>query len=253
MPPIQPMQPVPPVPNMGQPYPTASGMPMVQQVQVIPPKKKDVAGLVKTIVIIILSLIALTFIGLFIWMFTQYDDASSDVDGQIAAAVAVAKDDQAAKDEAEFLEREKYPYKTFSGPIDYGELTFEYPKTWSVYIAADASNGGDFEAYFNPIQIDPISPESINALRLWILNEDFESVSRRYQEYLDREDSDLSVSTMTIHGTTANVYTGTIPNTSLNGYIVLFKIRDKTAVFRTDSVLFKEDFDKLLETITFNA
>lgn len=254
MQPIQPMQPLQPAqPNMGPAYQPAPGMPMIQQVQAIPPKKKDISGLIKTIFIVILSLIALTFIGLFIWMFVQYDEARTDVDGQIASATAAAKDEQAEKDEAEFLEREKYPYKVFSGPIDYGELSFEYPKTWSVYVAADAANGGDFEAYLNPVQVDPISSESINALRLWILDEDFESITESYQKYLDRKDSDLSVSTMTIQGTTANVYTGTIPNTSLSGYIVLFKIRDKTAVFRTDSVLFKDDFFKLLETITFNA
>jgi hypothetical protein len=48
------------------------------------------------------------------------------------------------KPEYVILEREKYPYKTFSGPEDYGKLTFEYPKTWSVYIAAAANKGGDF-------------------------------------------------------------------------------------------------------------
>ena len=37
----------------------SGGMPMVQQVQVAPPRRKDVAGLVKTIVIIILSLVHL--------------------------------------------------------------------------------------------------------------------------------------------------------------------------------------------------
>ena len=61
-----------------------TGMPMVQQVEVLPEPKKDIAGLIKTIVIIILSLVALTFIGLFIRMFIQYDEARSDVDGQIS-------------------------------------------------------------------------------------------------------------------------------------------------------------------------
>ena len=51
---------------------------------------------------------------------------------------------------------------------------------------------------------------------------------------------------------TGNKYTGTIPNTQLSGFIVIFKIRDKTAILQTDSVLFKDDYDKLLETVTFN-
>ncbi len=224
-----------------------------EQVAKMMEPKKDVAGLIKTIVIIIVSLIAVTFIGLFVWMFMQYDEARTDVDGQIAVAVAEAKDEQAMKDEAEFLEREKYPYKTFSGPADYGQLTFEYPRTWSVYIAKDASNGGDFEAYLNPGQVDAVSNTTINALRVTIRDKSFEEVAAEYQRVIDKKDSNLSVSTMTINGTTANRYTGTIPNTELSGFIVIFKIRDKTAILRTDSVLFQSDFDKLLETIQFNA
>lgn len=250
MPPVQVMD-VPMQSNQGVP-----GMPMVQQVQVTPAKKKDAAGLIKTIVIIIVSLIAVTFIGLFIWMYTQYDKASTDVEGQIATAKAEAREEQALKDEAEFLEREKNPYKIFSGPADYGELNFEYPKTWSAYVAKDASNGGDFEAYFNPTQIEPISNTSVNSLRVQIFDKDFESITSQYQRYLENKEKPLSVETIKIGedgSTPANLYTGIIPNTELNGYILIFKIRDKTALLRTDSTLFKEDFDKLVETIKFNA
>lgn len=250
MPPVsgQPVQPI-------QPAMPVSGMPMVQQVQLAPEQKKDVAGLVKTIVIIALSLIAVTFIGLFIWMMVQYNDVRADVDGQISVAVAEAKDEQTTKMEAEFLEREKYPYKTFAGPADYGQLTFEYPKTWSVYVAAAATAGGDFNAYFNPIQVDAVGDETINALRVTILNESFDEVTENYRREMDRKDSGLTMEAVTI-GRDANIvanrYTGKIPGTELSGFIVTFKIRDKTAILQTDSVLFEADFNKLLGTVTFN-
>lgn len=250
MPPVMPSQTM--QPDMGT-MQTASGMPMVQQVKVMPEKKKDIAGLIKTIVIIVVSLIAVTFIGLFIWMFMQYDEVRSDVEGQIAKARAEAMDEQAAKDEEDRLKLEKFPYKTFAGPVDYGELSFEYPKTWSVYVSKDASKGGDFEAYFNPGQIEPISNTSINALRLQILDKDFESVTAQYQKYLESKEKPMSMESVTVNGTSASLYTGVLPSTDLNGYILLFKIRDKTAVLRTDSVLFKDDFDKLVQTIKFNA
>ncbi|MBR3139134.1 hypothetical protein IKG38_03980 [Candidatus Saccharibacteria bacterium] len=249
MPQVQPMQPV----------DTASGMPMVQQVNVLPEQKKDVSGLIKTIIIVIVSLIAATFIGLFIWAFLQYDEARTDVDGQIATAVAIATDKQHAKDEADRLETEKYPYRSFSGPIDYGQLSFEFPKTWNVYIAKDASSGGDFEAYLNPGQVDPISNTTINALRVSILNKSFEDVTKNYERYLTSKEKTLSLESVTVNTategqeTTANKYTGKIPNTDLNGIILIFRIRDKTVLLRTDSLLFEADFNKLIETITFNS
>ncbi len=232
--------------------PAIDPRPMVQQVQVVPKSKNNI-DLIKTIVIVILSLMTVTFLGLFIWMLVQYNDASSDVDGQIAVAVAAAKDEQAKKLETEFQAREKNPYKPFAGPADYGALGFNYPKTWSVYIAADASNGGDFEAYFNPNEVEPVAKNTVNALRLTIRDKDFDAVAQEYQKVMDRKDSNLTMQAVTINDFTANRYTGTIPGTDLNGIIVIFKIRDKTAVFRTDSTLFQGDFDTLLQTITFNA
>lgn len=214
---------------------------------------KGNAGLIKTIIIVALSLVSVTFIGLFIWMMVRYNDVSEDVNGQISEAVATALYDQAAKLEEDFAEREKEPYTTFTGPADYGQLSFKYPKTWSVYVEADASKGGDFKAYFNPVQVDTVGKETINALRVTIRDTAFETVAEEYQRVLNRQDSNLSVEAITVAGTAANLYSGTIPDTDLSGYIVIFKIRDKTAVLQTDSVLFKADFDRVLESVTFNA
>ena len=80
--------------------------------------KKKNTDLVKTIVIVALSLVAATFIGLFIWMFIMWDEASTDLDGQIKQAVAIAVDERETVLENQFTEREKYPYKIFAGPAD---------------------------------------------------------------------------------------------------------------------------------------
>ncbi len=252
IPPVQPAQSA----QTGQFYAGPNGMPMVQQVAAPPEEKKDVAGLIKTIVIIVVSLIAVTFIGLFIWMFIQFKDVQTDVQGQIDVAVAAAKDEQWEEDHDEFTELEKYPFKTFSGPADYGQLTFEYPKTWSVYVAAAATKGGDFNTYFNPIQVDAVGKETINALRVTILEKSFDDVTADYQRKMDRKDSGLTMESVVIGkkaDITANRYSGRIPDTELSGFIVIFKIRDKTAILQTDSVLFQADFDKLLGTVEFNA
>ncbi|MBR2998587.1 hypothetical protein IKF34_02335 [Candidatus Saccharibacteria bacterium] len=255
---FQPVQPMSNFPTQGQAaQPVGVSQPQqyytAEQVEKMMAPKKDVASLVKIIALIFTSLLSVTFIGLFIWKTTQYNEVKTDVDGQIAVAVAEAKDEQAQKLEAEFMEREKQPFRTFSGPADYGALTFDYPKTWSVYVAADAVNGGNFEAYFNPIQVDAVGRNSINALNLSIQDKSFDSVIDSYKRYVEGKEPTLTIESVTVNGAAANRYVGNIPGTDLNGIIVIFKIRDKTAVLQTDSMLFENDFNTLINTITFNA
>ena len=177
----------------------------------VPVEKKDHSTLIFIIVIVFLSVLTVTFFGLFVWKWLEWNDVNTDVGGQKAVAAAAARDEQATLDEKEFLEREKYPYQNFSGPVDYGQLSFQYPKTWSLYVAADASKGGDFKAYFNPIQVDAVSDKSINALRVSILTKSFESVASSYDNYVNRKDATLSMESVTLtSGITANRYKGTI-------------------------------------------
>lgn len=244
------------VPNIQQN--PVTGQPMMMQAPAPAPAapKRDLKSLIKTIAIIALSLFLVTFIGLFIWMYTRYDAAKTDVDNQIADAVVEAVDQNTMKLENEFAEREKYPFQTFAGPADYGELTFEYPKTWSVYIAKDAHNGGDFEAYFNPVEVNEVSNETINSLRLAIKDEAFDDVTAEYQDALEGEAPTLSLQSVTIgrnSDITANRYMGRIPDTEFNGIIVIFKIRDKTVIMQTDSMLFENDYYTLLSSVRFNA
>lgn len=231
-------------------------MPPVQQPLSVAPavtapvaagKEKNKSGVVGIILSVVFLLAAATFAGLFVWSRMEYAELDESVDLKIDEAVSKAKTEQALID----AEEAKKDTRIFTGPTDYGQLSFDYPKSWSVYVASDASKGGDFVAYLNPIEIEPVSESTVYALRVTIRDKDFESVVSEYQRYLDR--GELRVETTTVDGTTANRYTGKIPNTDLNGVIVIFKIRDKTAVLRTDSALLVDDFDTILSTVKFNA
>jgi len=244
MPPIQSAGPTPT-------YQSASGQPMVQQVKIEP--KKDASGLFKLIAIIILSLVSVTFLGLFIWMAAQYNEIRANVDTITEQEVAKAKDEQKTASEEKCEKEKNEPYRVFRGPDDYGSLSFSYPKRWSAYVESDASNGGDYKAYFNPDVIEPINKTNINALRLQILNKNFDEVTATYQKEIDKKDSRLSVRSVVVNEVNANLYTGVIPGTEFEGFILVFKIRDKTAIMQTDSILFENDFNDIIETIEFNA
>lgn len=259
MPPLQPMQGIPTVGgggvNVGGMNGAGAGrLYTAEQVEKMMAPKKDIDGLIKTIIIIILSLIAATFVGLFVWMFVQYNTAQETIDKQISDAVSKAVDDQRDESSKICENEKKNPYVQFAGPIDYGGLEFYHPKTWSVYIAADASNGGDFSAYLNPGQVDDISNKaSLYALRVTIRDKSFDDVAAEYKKHMEKKDSNLNMETTTVNGTMANRYTGTIPGTDFNGIVVIFKIRDKTAILQTDSVLFEQEFNDIISSINFNA
>lgn len=213
------------------------------------PSHNGSSSKIKTIALALVSLIALGLVILSIYLFSQLNDARTNIEGQIDEAVAVAVNENSTKLEEEFAEREKSEYRNFLGPVDYGELSFEYPKTWSLYIAKDAANGGDYEAYMNPIEVHAASNDTIYALRIFIYNKSFDNVAKTYDSSINNNSLQLEV--REINGESANIYTGTMPN-KFYGKIALIKIRDKTVVLQTDSELFFNDFERLLGTIKYN-
>ena len=205
-------------------------------------------NLIETIILIAVSILAMVFIGLFIWKYIEWDNVKTDIEGQIDAAVAMAVAENTTKLEDEFTEREKYPYKSFMGPADYGSLSFEYPKTWNVYVAKDASSGGDYEAYLNPGEVQPVSASTVNALRVIIRDQAFDNVTRTYDNLV--RTGKLEVVTRNVGSTVANVYTGDLPN-NIRGTVTIFKLRDKTVMLQTDAAIFSDEYYRLLDTVTF--
>lgn len=232
--------------------PLNTGAPLSSAHMYAPTTNKKHYTVILTILLILVSALAILFGWLFIQKNSEYQSARTDVDAQIDAAVAMARAETTTKMEEEFAEREKYPYRNFAGPADYGSLSFEYPQTWSVYVAKDASTGGDYEAYLNPVEVQPVSSETINALRVTIIDEAFDYATREYTDMVGREDSTLTLSTRNVGGTLANLYLGDLPN-GIRGAMAAFKLRDKTVMIQTDAELFIDEFYKILDTVTFNS
>lgn len=210
-------------------------------------KKKTHNTLIETLLLVIVTIIAVIFIALYIQKYIEWDAISTDLETQVNAAVAVAVSENTTKMEAEFAEREKFPYKSFMGPVDYGSFSFQYPQTWSVYIARDAANGGDFEAYMNPVEVNPVSSSTINALRVRIRDTAFESVARSYESSI--KNGKLTLETRTVGGVLANVYRGDLSN-SMRGAVMILKLRDKTVMLQTDAEIFLDEFYRILDSVT---
>jgi hypothetical protein len=200
--------------------------------------------------LVALSLLNAIAIAAAIWGIMNFMEQKTNVDGKIAEAVTTAKKDQADSDEVKFTARDKEPNRSFVGPDDYGRLTFNYPKTWSVYVSQDVTqNGGSYQAYLNPVSVPAVTASQQFALRVTIEQKDYDSVISGYAALVKK--GDLHSSAVSVNGSNGTRLEGSFSK-DIRGSAVIYKIRDKTLTMRSDADTFKPDFDALIATIKFN-
>jgi len=188
--------------------------------------------------------------GVAVWAYMNYLDQKNNVDSKISSAVAIAVKESEDKAAAEFLEKEKQPNRQFVGPDDYGRVSFDYPKTWSVYEAKDAVSGGTYEAYFNPGVVPAVASDQQYALHVTIEEKDYDKELTSYDSLVKR--GDLKSSSFKVDDAVNGTRLDGSFTKDIRGFALVFKIRDKTVTIRSDAEVFKGDFDALIQTITFN-
>lgn len=249
--PYQPQQATPPqqmpIPNQAPQQPPYPGYAAAPTPPIKPTKRHEQKlWTILTIVFIITTLIAA---GIAVAAYVHYLDQKNNVDSKVTAAVATAVKDQQDKDAEKYAEQEKQPNRQFAGPDDYGRLAFDYPKTWSVYVAKDAASGGNYEAYFNPVAVPEVSKTNRYALHVTIEQTDYDQVIKNYEKLVSS--GELKSTVVNADGQTGTRLDGSFTK-DLKGSAVIFKIRDKTVTVRTDAATFETDFNALVKTITFN-
>ena len=198
---------------------------------------------------IVLGLFAAGLAGFGIWSFSNYMDQKNNTDTKISAAVESSKKLQSQELEKQFVEREKQPYDVFQGPDDLGSVSFNFPKTWSVYIAKNGTSAS-YEAYLNPGSVPTVSATQPYATRVVIDSKSYEATLKTYESLVKK--GDLKSSPITVNGFTGVRLDGTF-SASRQGSSVVFKVRDKTLVISSDAAAFKPDFDGVIVTsLDFN-
>jgi len=200
--------------------------------------------------LVLLLIIALGTSAFGIWSYLQYTAQRDNVEGIVAGEVATAKQQQQEEDQKVFAEREKEPYRQFVGPDDLGRVEFSYPKTWSAYVNK-GGRGGNYEAIFHPNRVHPVSDRQPYALRVVVQPRSYETIVNSYRGKVDQ--GQLRSDAATINGFNGVRLTGKLSEQVPNGTIVLFKVRDKTLSFTTESSEFFPDFNNIiLENLRFN-
>lgn len=206
-------------------------------------------GLVHPLVIatIVLSVLVAGLSAFGIWAYINYQDYRNNAEEKITAATADARRVQKEEDEKEFLEREKEPTRQLVGPEDLGRVSLSYPKTWSVYIER---SGGTYEAYLHPGAVPPLSGSAPYALRISIVDRQYEREVAGYERAIAA--GDLKASPVSVQGETGTRLDGAIAR-DVQGSMAIFKVRDKTLRVYTESRTFEPDFNEIiLKTLNFN-
>lgn len=202
---------------------------------------------------LLIATIALTLLvvglgGFSVWSYTNYLDQKDNVDRRVSQAVAAAKEAQNALNEADFAERQKSPVQQFVGPSDLGQVSFDYPKTWSGYV--DTATTASYDAYFGPGVLPPVSSRKPSALRVVITNTSYQSALALYKQ--DIKDGKLEASTVQSSGQDGMRLEGKF-NDTIDGVMILMKIRDRTLKLYTESRLYQTDFDEVVfPSLKFN-
>ncbi|HEU5187091.1 MAG TPA: hypothetical protein VFT87_01165 [Candidatus Saccharimonadales bacterium] len=191
---------------------------------------------------LVLGLVSALLVVFGAWAFINYQDQKNNVDAKIAEAVTVAQVEQKTEDEAAFAEREKSPAVPFVGPEDLGKVSFEHPKTWSVFIGEDGTKG-KFESYYHPDAVVSPTRKIPYALRLTIADQEYEAALKGYQPEVAK--GELVASPITVNDQVGTRLDGTFSST-VKGSMVLLKLRDKTIMIYTEAEDYLDDFNSIV-------
>lgn len=208
-----------------------------------------------TAIVAIISAVILA--GLAVWSVLTYASQRDTIQERVDSEVAIAVKEQADKDAARFEEEANRDYTIFTGPEDLGSVSFNYPKTWSVYVATGENSNNSlsrnsvYEAYLNPGQVPALSTKSQYATRVIIDAEDYDKKVESYAELVEEGSLKSSVLKVNNGAVSATRFDGEFSE-DLRGSIVIFKIRDKTVTIGSDAAAFMPVYNELIKTINFN-
>jgi hypothetical protein len=205
--------------------------------------------------IFILAICFLVAIVFGLWAFSSRSDYKDHSDKKVAAAVKLAEAKGAAEQQAKDAEADKQPYKTYTGSLTYGGVTFNYPKTWSGLVDTSDINE-PINGYFHPDVIPGMQSKTPLSLRVELLAQDYASVVQQVESDVQNG----AVKAIAYIPPSMDGVANVTPGIRLDGQItqdfqgsmVIIKVRDKTLEISTQSNDYLKDFnDTVLASLTF--
>lgn len=208
------------------------------------------------VLLIPLILVVMLFLGsagFGIWAFTSRADYKNNSDQKADAAAKKATEETQAADAAKFAEEAKKPYETYIGPAQFGNVTVNFPKTWSAYISESERSSTPISAFFQP-KIVPNVTDTNNtfALRVDLLQTTYESALDQFKSKVEQGQVTLVPYTLPkVPSVVGSRVEGQITQRK-QGTMIIMPLRNMTLKIWTESNDFKGDLDThILPNLSF--
>lgn len=246
-----------PQPYMGTPDPSLPS-PQMTNMPPMPPVLQPSAAAKKglqwglIIPLIVFTVLTLAIGGFAAWAYAGRQDYKNNSDQKAAIAAELAVKQEADRKDAEFVDREKQPYKTYTTSDSSGSVKITYPKTWSGYVNEDQQSIALVDAYWHPDLVPGTKSATAYALRLEITNKLYADEVRSLDSLV--KSGSVKVSPYVpknVSGVTGVRIQGEITK-GKNSTMIILPLRDKSIKLYTESPDFVKDLnDIVLANLTF--
>jgi hypothetical protein len=215
------------------------------------------AGMINILLIpfILAVLFFLATAGFAYWAYSSRQDYKDNTDQKISSAVALAKQQEDTKKDADFVQQEKKPLRTYSGPEAYGSLKISYPKTWSAYVAQTDNNSSlPLDGYFYPGTVPSVSnQDNTFALRLQVVTQSYSDVLNSFSSFV--KNGSVTVKPYALPKVPSvigvRIEGQVIPHKS--GSMIVLPLRNTTLKIWTEASQFECDFNSnILPNVSFS-
>lgn len=202
---------------------------------------------------ILMTVLFIAALGFGIWAFMERNRYRDETQTIVDQAVAEAVDQNTEELEAQFVEREKQPLTSYTGPTPLGSINIQYPKTWSVFINEAGGSSRPLEGHFHPNFVPAEAMDVPYALYFSVVDSPFEREVARFDSDVRRGRLESRpINLEKVDGVTGTRLDGQISR-DREGSVVLFPLRDKTLILVAEATQYRSDFNNIiLSNLEFN-
>jgi hypothetical protein len=198
--------------------------------------------------VVFATILFLAVLAFAAWAFLSRQDYKNNSDQKAVAAVEVAKKETATAKDNEYLEKEKYPLKSYTAPAVLGGITLNYPKTWSAYVSPENNNF----FIFNP-DVITAGTTQLYALKINVANTPYNTVLTQYNGRIQQGKLKATAYSLPKVSSVLGVRLDGEVQTGQPGSLILLPLRDQTIEIACQIPDNLSDFNNIiLPSLTFN-